>query len=155
MKSFALPSAVALILLTAACNSGGGSNNPAAPTPQIPNVVGNYSGTTVMAFPELGPTARIQCPTTTSVTQAGSTVNIAPFVLRGECGNLSIPAGQMTIDATGSLGGIANYTFDDPTCGGRYSATASGGFFGRELRISINAVSNVCYNLNMTITVTR
>ena len=151
--SISHPLFLALALSAAACG-GGGSNSPTAPTPQIPNVTGNYSGTTLMVFPELGASARVSCPTTTTVTQSGSTVNIAPFNLRGECGNVSIPMGQTTIDTTGSIGGASNFTYDDPSCG-RYTASASGGFFGREMRIAINAVSQTCYNFNMTITVSR
>ena len=140
------------VSLTAACG-GGGNSNPAAPSqPQIPSVAGTYSGSTLMAFPELA--VQVTCPTTTTVTQAGATANIAPLVLSGECGNLSIPMGQVTIDTTGAInGGSTSYTFDQ-ACG-RSNAVASGGFFGREMRISINSTSTTCYNLNMTITIRR
>ena len=40
-----------VFMLAAACGSSGSP----APTPQIPNVVGNYSGSTIITFPELGP----------------------------------------------------------------------------------------------------
>jgi hypothetical protein len=115
-------------------------------------VAGNYSGTTTMVLPELGQT--ITCPSTTSVTQSGSTVNLAPIILNGACGGASIPLGQTTIDRTGTLfGGQKTFSFTD-TCG-TYNATGSGGFFGRELRISVNATSNTCYNINLTITMNR
>ena len=139
-----------------ACGGGSSPNNPSSPPqPQYPNVAGSYSGTTTIVLPELGASARVSCPTTTTVTQSGANVNIAPLVLRGDCGSLSVPMGAQTIDTTGSLGAASNFTYDDPSCGGRYTASASGGFFGRELRIAINAVSSVCYNLNMTINLTR
>jgi hypothetical protein len=47
---------------------GCGGSNPSAPTPQIPNVAGSYSGTTTLAFSELGQS--ITYPTTTSGTQS-------------------------------------------------------------------------------------
>jgi len=43
-----------------------GGKLAAAPTPQLPNVVGNYSGSTTITFPEIGQT--LSCPTTSSVT---------------------------------------------------------------------------------------
>jgi hypothetical protein len=139
-----------LCVLLALVGCGGGS--PSAPTPQIPNVVGNYAGTTTVGMPELG--ASVTCPTTTTVTQSGATVNIAPLVLGGECGNVSVPIGQQTIDNTGNIQGQNSGTFDDPSCG-RYTYTGSGGFFGRDLRLSMNATSTTCYNMNLTITLTR
>ena len=141
---------ISLVLLLPLVACGGG--NPSAPTPQIPNVVGNYSGTTVFTYPELA--AQVTCSTTTSVTQSGSTVNVAPLLLGGQCGNLSIPIGQQTIDNTGAFQGQSTGTFDEPSCG-RYSASASGGFFGRDLRISMIATSATCLNLNATINLTR
>ncbi len=131
---------------------GCGGGNAAAPTPQIPNVVGNYSGSTAMAFPEVGQS--VTCPTTTSVTQSGSTVNIAPLVLGGECENISLPLGQATIDNTGAIQGLGSGTYDEPTCG-RYTYAASGGFFGRNLQLSVNATSSTCLNINMTINLSR
>jgi hypothetical protein len=135
------------VLMLSAC---GGS--PSAPTPQIPSVVGNYTGNTVLTLPELGQS--VTCPTTTSVTQSGTTVNIAPLVLSGECGNLSLPLGQATIDNTGAIQGQSSGTYDEPSCG-RYNYTSSGGFFGRDLRLAVNATSSTCYNINMTITLSR
>ena len=164
-----------LCVLLALVGCGGGS--PSAPTPQIPNVAGNYAGTTTVTFPELA--ASVSCPTTTTVTQSGSTVNIAPLVLGGECGNLSLPVGQETIDNTGNIQGENSGTFDEPSCG-RYTFTprqgertrppgapitghaiprgtaeGSGGFFGRDLRLSMSATSTTCLNMNLTITLTR
>jgi hypothetical protein len=139
---------VLLLLPLVAC--GGGS--PSAPTPQTPNVVGNYSGSTVISAPELG--GQITCPTTTTVTQSGTTVTIAPLVLGGECDNISIPLEQVTIDNTGAIQGQNSGTFDEPSCG-RYTYTGSGGFFGRELRLSLNATSSTCPNFNLTMTLSR
>jgi hypothetical protein len=143
------PGAVLLAcVLLSAC---GGSSNPAAPTPQIPNVVGNYSGNTNLVFPEIPQT--LSCPTTTSVTQSGGTVNIAPLQWGGVCGGVSVPLGQFSIDNTGNLLGQSQSTYRD-TCG-VYNVTASGGFFGRELRMSISATSTTCYNMNITINLSR
>jgi hypothetical protein len=142
---------VLLLMSAAACSSNNGTSLT-GPSNSIPNVAGNYSGTTTMAFPELGQT--VSCATTTSVTQSGSTINIAPLILSGACGNASIPFGQATIDATGALLGSGSDTYTDPSCG-TYNFTASGGFFGRDLRISLNATSKTCYNFNMTMNLTH
>ena len=138
---------LALVTLVAgAC----GDNAGTAPTPQIPNVSGNYSGTTRMVLPELN--SSVTCPTTTSVSQSGSNISVAPLVMAGECGGMSIPLGSTTIDATGSLGQSSGTHRE--ACG-LYNWAASGGFFGRELRLSMTATSTTCWNMNMTITVTR
>jgi hypothetical protein len=140
----------ALLLLV-----GCGGGNPSAPTPKIPNVVGIYSGTTTVTLPELH--ASVTCPTTTSVTQSGTTVNIAPLELGGQCDNFPLrrqPVGQVTIDNTGNIQGQATGTYDAASCG-RYQYFASGGFFGRELRLSLNATSSTCSNINMTLTLSR
>lgn len=136
------------MLIAAGC---GGS--PAAPTPQIPNVTGNYSGSTRITLPELGQSQT--CATTTTVTQSGTTVNIAPLILGGACGGMSIPLGQATIDNTGALQGQSSGSFFDASCGGTYNFTGSGGFFNREFRLSLNAVSSRCLNFNMTISLFR
>lgn len=145
---FRLGASCLILVYTAAC---GGSNGPAAPTPQIPNVVGNYSGMTTISFPELGQS--ITCPTSTSVTQSSTTVNIAPLQWGGVCGGMSVPIGQATIDNTGNLLGQSQSTYRD-TCG-VYNITASGGFFGRDLRLSLFATSTTCYNMNITINLSR
>lgn len=140
--------AVCLISVAAACG-GKGPTTPAGP--QFPAVAGSYAGTTTVVFPELDVT--ITCPTTTTVTQTNANLSIAPFVLTGACGTLSVPIGAVKIDSNGSLeGGSGNYT--DPSCG-VYNYVASGGFFGRELRMSVVATSSTCFNFNMTITLTR
>jgi hypothetical protein len=135
-----------LAFITVAC----GKDNVTGPSSGVPNVAGNYSGTTTMVLPELSRT--VSCPTTTTVTQSGSTISIAPLQLGVACDNMSIPLGQATIDATGSLGQESG-TFSE-TCG-TYNYTASGGFFGRDLRLSFNATSQTCWNMNMTINLSR
>jgi hypothetical protein len=119
---------------------------------QYPSVAGSYSGTTTVVFPELGQT--VVCATTTAVTQSGSSISMAPLVLGGQCGNQSIPVGGGTIDTTGALQGSTSGTYNEPSCG-TYNWTGSGGFFGRELRMSVNATSTTCYNFNLTINLTR
>jgi hypothetical protein len=81
-------------------------------------------------------------------------VNIAPLILGAACGGMSMPLGQVTIDSTGAIAGPNTGTYNEPSCG-VYDVTASGGFFGRELRMSVNATSRTCYNFNMTITLSR
>ncbi len=143
---------LALAILFVSCG-GGGSNGGTSPTPTIPSVSGTYTGTATFAFPELNQS--LPCPASTSVTQSGASVNIAPVILRGDCGNISIPVGSATIDATGALGaGSATGTYNEPSCG-TYTYAGSGGFFGRELRISIAMSSATCYNINFTAVLTR
>ncbi len=143
---------LSLISLFVVTGCGGSEGNITGPSSSVPNVAGNYSGNTTVALPELA--GSVTCPTTTSVTQSGNTVNIAPLLLSGVCGSLSIPLGQVTIDTTGALLGLNSTTYTDPSCG-TYSAVGSGGFFGRDLRISMSATSRTCYNMNITITLTR
>lgn len=135
------------LLFVVAC---GGDDDITGPSNRIPEVAGNYSGTTTLTFPELGQT--VSCPTSTRVTQSGSTVSIAPLVLAGQCGNLSLPLGSVTIDATGSLG---QETFTTTESCGVYQGVGSGGFFGRDLRLSVSMTSTTCYNLNMTVNLSR
>ncbi len=139
---------VAAALMAAGC---GGSST--APSNRIPSVSGTYSGNVTLVYPELQ--ARLTCPASTTVTQSGSTVNIAPVLLGGQCGGVSLPLGQSTIDSTGAIGGGSDSgTYNEPSCG-LYSYTVSGGFFGRELRASAIYTSRTCYNLNFTMTLTR
>ena len=142
---------VAVALLLSACGGGEGTSLT-GPSNSIPNVAGSYSGTTTMTFPELSQS--MTCTTSTSVTQSGSTISVAPLVLGGQCGNVSVPVGQVTIDNTGAWLGSAVTTYNDPSCG-LYSVVGSGGFFGRQMRLSINATSRTCYNVNMTITLSH
>ena len=122
---------------------------------------------------------QVSCPTTTAVAQSGTTVTFANLVLGGECDNTSIALSTDAIDNTGALQGQNSGTFDEPSCG-RYTFTpgqgertrppgapitghaiprgtaeGSGGFFGRDLRLSMSATSTTCLNMNLTITLTR
>ena len=138
---------ISFVLLLPLVACGGG--NSAAPTPQIPNVAGNYSGTTALAIPELGQS--ISCPTTTSVTQSGSTVNFTPLMLGGEC-DTSFPLEEATIDNTGAIQGESGT--EDEECG-RYTWVGSGGFSGRNFQVSITATSSTCPDFTMTINLAR
>ena len=137
-------------LLLAACGGEGGTDLT-APSKSIPDVTGNYSGNTTIAFPDLGQS--VTCPTSTSVTQSGTTISIAPLAMTGSCGTMSIPVGQATIDATGAMPRESG-TFNDASCG-TYNYTVSGGFSGRDFRLSLNATSQTCFNLNMAIALTH
>lgn len=145
-----LPVVVALLLIVSAC---GGSSPTAPPAPTYPAVAGNYSGSVTFSYPELGQT--VTCPATTSVTQTGANISVAPIILTGACGGLSIPFGNASIDLNGSMGSVPNYTYFEPSCGGNYTVSASGGFFGRQMQLSLSAVSSVCFNINVTAALTR
>lgn len=138
---------IGVIFLVSACGGGG---NPTGPSNSIPNVVGTYSGNVVVQLPELAVT--LTCPTSTTVTQSGSTVSVAPMVLKGDCDNLSVPVGQFQIDATGAFPNESG-TFTE-SCG-TYTYTGSGGFFGKSFKFSMNATSSTCYNFNINANLTR
>lgn len=140
-----------LALSAAAC--GGGDGSSTSPSAGYPSVSGNYSGTLTFTYPELGQTVR--CGATTSVTQRSNEVSISPLILSGgSCSGLSIPVGDSTITTTGSLGSEQG-TYFDSSCGGSYSYTISGGFFGRDFQFSMSASSSRCLNMNITGTLTR
>jgi hypothetical protein len=136
--------ATLLGLVLAACGGGNGVTGPSGPS--YPQVAGNYTGTLRFVFPEIS--MSVSCPVSTSVTQAGNTVNIAPLSAGGDCGGMSIPVGSTTIDAAGGLGSETS-SYNEPSCG-LYNYTASGGFYGTEFRFSLNATSTTCLNMNIT-----
>jgi hypothetical protein len=140
--------AVVVAVMATACGSG---TSLTGPSNSIPNVAGNYAGTTTVALPELGQT--LSCSSSTSVTQSGSTINVAPLSLGGQCNSLSVPIGQLQIDATGAILGVSNDTSRE-NCG-VYAWSGSGGFFGRDLRMSVSGTSRTCFNVNITINLTR
>jgi hypothetical protein len=131
---------VALVLAlvgAALAFAGCGSSNDAAPTPAIPNVTGNYSGTITITYQLIGQS--ITCPASTSVTQSGANVTLAPLTIGGQCatvGFTSLPAGDFTITNTGSLGTQNVNNIYIPSCNGYYNASASGGFFGSTLQFT-------------------
>src|SRR4029453_11289254 len=93
------------IAIPLAMTAGAGSNDVTGPSNSIPDVAGSYRGTATFSYPELG--GSFSCPSSTSVTQTGGYVNIAPVQLGGDCASAglgSIPVGDMQIDTTGSLG---------------------------------------------------
>lgn len=128
----------------AACSS------PSAPTPQAPPVAGTYSGVVTVNYPQIP--RSVSCAVTTVVTQSGGSINIAPLVLGGPCGNVSIPMGSRTIDSIGALEPFNGTVVE--SCG-TYTVSASGGFFGRELRLSMVATSTTCITFNFTAVLNR
>lgn len=148
-----LPRSCSALVVAVAIASAGCGGSSTGPSNRIPSVNGAYSGTVTVVYPELQ--RSVTCPASTTVTQSGSTVNIAPIVLAGQCGGISIPIGQTTIDSTGAVdGGSGSGTYNEPSCG-VYSYSFSGGFFGREFRASANYTSRTCYNFNFTMTLSR
>jgi hypothetical protein len=149
MKRFLMVGLVALV-----ATGCGSDSNLTGPSSGIPNVAGNYRGTTTISYPELS--ATVTCDTSTSVTQGtGGSINLAPLQLGGECAQLgltSIPLGATSIDSTGALASESGTS--NATCG-VYSYSMSGGFFGRDLRVSGLFNSNSCYDFNITINLTR
>lgn len=142
-----LPLVAALFLV-----SCGGSSSPTAPQgPQYPAVAGSYAGTVTIVLPEIQQS--VTCPATTVVTQTGANVSMAPIILGGGCG-ISIPIGSFSIDTNGAFPAYTQ-TFYEPSCGGNYTSTTSGGFFGRQFQASMSAVSSVCLNMNITAVLTR
>jgi uncharacterized protein (DUF2147 family) len=147
---------ILILISLVACGGGGGSSPsaPSIPTPTpIPTVAGNYAGSGTIAYPELGESA--VCAATTTITQAGSTVNLGNIVGGGRCSGSGFPAREVTIDTNGAIVGGTTGSYLDPDCGGTYSYTLSGSFSGRDLRLSVSAVSQVCWNYNFTATLTR
>jgi hypothetical protein len=126
---------LALASFAAGC---GGGNDSVAPTPAIPNVTGNYSGSITINYQLIG--RSISCPSTTTVTQSSANVTLSPLMLGGVCpgvGLASLPLGDFTITNTGSLGTQTVNNFYMATCNGYYNASASGGFFGTTLQFSL------------------
>ena len=141
------------VLVVCVVGCGGSPTSPGGTQiGQYPSVAGNYSGTTVLTYPELSET--YSCPTNTAVTQNGGQLTIAPFVLNGVCGGISVPFGAAVIDTSGEFVAATSGSFNDPECG-TYNYTFSGGFFNRELRMSMRATSPICYNFDLTITLAR
>jgi hypothetical protein len=130
---------------------GCGGNDSSGPSNQIPDVTGSYNGTTTVTFPAIPRT--VACTSSTSVTQSGSSVSIAPLQLSGaECPTLSISVGSATIDATGAIGSASGTV--SQSCG-TYSYTRSGGFVGRNLRMSFVYTSSTCVNMNISIDLSK
>ena len=143
-------------LLLAACDG----NVTAPNSPPVPSVAGSYSGTV-----RPGGIDGIICATTTSVTQNGSYVALAPLQV-GECINTptnssvsslglsSIPLSQTTIDETGRLGQVSG-RLANHRCGYSYWGTPS---FDPNLRMYLimePASEETCYGLRLTVNLTR
>lgn len=126
--------------LVAQCGS-----SPTSPSSQYPSVAGNYAGSVTIGVPALG--GSLTCPASTSVTQSGASVTVAPIALAGSCASIgSLPVGDGTITTTGSLGSLTLNDVVVASCNGSYNAVASGGFFGSSLQFSIvyTAISGGC-----------
>lgn len=133
---------------TAACVETG---SPTDPT-DIPQVAGSYSGSITANFPETGTSQT--CTASTSVTQNGATVNVAPVVLGGVCGGLQVPVGQAVITSQGNIPATVSGTFSNPACG-TYTYTVTGGFDGTTLNLAATLTSPTCQDANLALTLTR
>ena len=141
------PVALLLCLWLSAC-----SDSPTAPAPVYPAVNGTYTGTATFTTT----TSSVTCSANTAVSQAGDRVSIAAIQLGSECGVGTVPGGQFTISTAGALT-IAPASVTDTACEGTYAVTGSGGFFDRELRITLNYASTAsrCILRGFTTTMTR
>jgi hypothetical protein len=146
---------ILILISLVACGGGSSPSSPSIPTPPpIPTVAGNYAGSGTIVYPELGESA--VCTATTTITQAGSIINLGNIVGGGPCsGGSGFPAREVTIDTNGTIVGGTTGSYFDTDCGGTYSYTLSGSFSGRDLRLSVSAVSQACWNYNFTATLSR
>ena len=143
-----LAAASFIALLWAGCG-GGGSSNPVAPSSTWPNVAGYYTGSVTINYTTLG--LSLTCGASTTVNQSGSSVSFAPLTFSGtgSCATLgSVPVGNGTIDANGSLGSASQTNIYLASCNGYYNGSSSGGFFGSQLQFSylFTPQSGACVN---------
>ena len=123
----------------------GGNEGPTLASLVWPDVAGSYRGT--MTFSYDGASDLLApCPATTTVTQAANAVTFGPFVLSGDCGDVSFPLGQSTISLTGGF--PLMFTLFTDSCN-NYESVTTAGFTGPELRISVNATSPTCPTLTL------
>ena len=103
-----------------------------------------------LSYPELA--VSLSCAASTVVTESGSSVDIAPITASGDCGGIAVTqATSIAIDssATISISGTLS-----AACG-VYNWTATGGFYGREMRFQFNLTSSTCLNQTTTGTLSR
>ena len=156
---------VLLYVLAVGCHGGGTGRSeatPTGPTSQFP-VTGAlasysptptgviYNGTATKAVPQLQQS--MTCPTSTMVSQNGNTLTVAPLILAGECHNLLMPVGEMTLDSTGAITSSNSGSFI-VSCG-TYTYTATGALVGDRLRLSIDAISEACPAFSMIAELSR
>jgi hypothetical protein len=94
------------------------------------------------------------CTASTTVTQSGATINVAPIVLGAACAGLEVPVGQVLIDDEGTIPATVSGTFTNPDCG-MYTYTVSGGFDGQALELSAVLTSPTCMDATLTVVVNR
>ena len=78
---------------------------------------------------------------------------IAPLLLEGECHNLGMSVGELTVDKNGDIQ-MPNTGLYRVSCG-MYSYTTAGTLSDRELHLSITATSETCPNFSMTAALSR
>ena len=155
-----------LSIAAAACSENGPVTTPTGPTRQILSTSEpfddsprftrldggvTYSGSATKWVPTLE--GSLTCPTSTSVRRDGNRVVIAPLLLEGECHNLGMPVGELSIDATGNIQ-LPNSGIYRVSCG-TYTYMTMGRLTERELHLSISATSQTCPDFTMTATLSR
>ena len=146
---------LSVVLLFCAVGCDKSPTNPSSP---YPNVAGNYAGLVTFSFPSSGILA---CAATTTVTQSGWSVTVAPMSLAGDCSRLvpSLPVGNLTLSTTGSLFIGTQSNLYVASCNGYYNASVVNGSFagsGFEFSILYTAQSGGCVSQvgNFTISAT-
>ena len=135
---------LAAVLGCVSLSGCGGGSTPTTPSPQYPAVAGNYSGAAKITLNKLG--GSLDCPASTTVTQSGASVTLAPLTLTGACAGVgSVPLGRFALSTTGALA-LSQNNVPIADCNGAYNATADGGFSGSTLQFSLalTAVSGGC-----------
>ena len=148
MRRLALVLAITVLI-------GCGADSPTAPTSQIPEVAGTYTGPLTLRVVTTGDS--LQGSARFDVAQAGAQLTITGSItFLGETAQL--PAITGTINATGfftpTSGGVAG-AVNDPDCGRITPASASITFSGRTMRLVETAFTDFCGNFELSGTLSR
>ncbi len=147
-----------LALVLAVVLTGCGADSPTAPTTaptsQIPEVAGTYTGPLTLLAVTTG--AILQGSARLDVAQAGAQLTITGSItFLGE--TVQLPAIMGIINATGIFTPTSGWVeeVNDPDCGRVTSTNASVTFFGRTLRLVETASTDSCGNFELSGTLSR